>query len=261
MKIKYLMTAGILLSSFQSNAASVATETGQEVGLTVSHYAYQEPDLYDYRTDETLDVNIKGEIVGLDYASTLVMDDAYFVKFDGRFTYGQLDYSGSGNNYNEPNYYFDIRPLIGKDFDFDGMVLAPYTGLGYRHLMNDGQGISTTGYWGYRRKSEYLYLPLGLTHRISTGESSLLETNIEVDYLLHGNQKSYLSDGNAGYSDIDNEQHKGYGLRSATMYRMNQFAIGPYFQYWHIYDSETAGAFIEPNNHTVEYGIKASMRF
>lgn len=268
--------AAVLVSSSAAFATDLSTQTGQELGITLSQYYYEEPDL---QTDSgNIDVKLKGLHIGADYTTTMAFENDWFFKVDGRVAYGKVDYSGSGSHDGEPNLYFDIRPLFGKDYAVNSSVLAPYTGFGYRYLHNDGQGLTDTGYWGYRRQSQYFYLPIGVTHRFALDSNAILETNLEFDYLLKGVQKSYMSDG-IGYGgitaseDVKNDQNRGYGFRLSSMYRVNNLAIGPYFNYWKIQDSEVSSFLyerngtvyrsygIEPSNHTVEFGIKASMRF
>ena len=93
--------------------------------------------------------------------------------------------------------------------------------------------------------------------------------NGEFDYLIRGEQTSELSDVSSDYPDIENRQDSGYGIKFSSMYRVNDFAIGPYIDYWNIDKSDTevfsdsTGTYYgyEPKNTTVEFGIKASMRF
>ncbi|WP_316673314.1 hypothetical protein [uncultured Tolumonas sp.] len=148
-------------------------------------------------------------------------------------------------------------------------VWAPYTGFGFRYLNNDSRGETSTGAWGYQRVSRYYYLPIGVTNRFALENSSVLESMIEFDYLIRGQQTSKLSDVSASYPDLENRQDSGYGIKFSSMYRVNDFAIGPYIDYWNINKSDavvySAGdsTYIgyEPKNNTVEFGIKASMRF
>lgn len=236
------------------------THSGQEVGLSFSHYQYKEPDL----------MKLEGNKFGIDYTTTLMLDQdqQWFMKITGRYAFGDVNYdsNGTGSSKGEDDWYTDIRALFGKDVDFGSQVLAPFSGLGFRYLDNDGSGVTTTtGHYGYMRSSNYVYLPLGAIHRFSLGVSSLLETTLEADFLVYGKQKSYLSG-----ATIENKQREGYGFRFSSLYRQGPWAIGPYYNYWKISKSETMGVydtsggywiFWEPRNNTNEYGIKASYSF
>ena len=75
--------------------------------------------------------------------------------------------------------------------------MTPYFGFGYRYLFDRGNGqISSIGAYGYDRKSHYYYLPLGGDAVMNMPNNWEVDLNVEYDILLHGLQKSYLSDGN-----------------------------------------------------------------
>ena len=260
-RIALALGAALSLLTFPALAVNqLRTHSGQEVGLSFSHYQYKEPDL----------MKLEGNKFGIDYTTTLMLDQnqEWFMKIAGRYAFGDVNYDSvrTGSNKGEDDWYTEIRALFGKDLDFGSQVLAPFSGLGFRYLDNDGAGITTTtGHYGYGRTSNYVYLPIGAIHRISLNANSLLETTLEADFLLYGKQKSYLSG-----ATIENKQKEGYGFRLSSFYRQGPWAIGPYYDYWKISKSETDTAmdtsgtqwiFWEPKNNTNEYGIKASYRF
>lgn len=111
--------------------------------------------------------------------TTLTVDDSWFIRLDGRYANGDADYesSGTGSNDNLTDWYTEIRALFGTDYTLNDFVLAPYSGLGYRYLFNDLRGDSSSGAIGYRRESEYFYLPLGVIQRVALDEGSQLENN------------------------------------------------------------------------------------
>jgi hypothetical protein len=116
---------------------------------------------------------------------------------------------------------------------------------------------------------------------MAVGAESTLDTTLEYDYLLVGNQYSGLATLNgtyggstyAGIPNVNNRQNSGYGLNLTVMYKEDDWGVGPYFKYWNIQQSDTAYATItkngsgsrysayEPANNTKEYGIKAIYRF
>ena len=242
-------------------ADALLTRNGQELGLTLSHYKYEEPDF----------MQLEALKLGLDYATTLMIDaeQTWSMRVELRYANGQADYSsnGTGEADNQPDWYVDARALFGKDFDYKSYVLKPYLGLGYRYLFSDLRGESSTGAQGYRRTSHYTYLPLGVVHRVGLANGSRFENTLEFDYLLLGQQKSYMSDylEAIGYSensaDVTNQQHDGYGIRLASMYQFSAWSVGPFLSYWNIGKSEVDPAGHEPKNNTLEYGLKGAYKF
>jgi hypothetical protein len=246
--------------SFAQPIPGLSTVSGHELGLTISNYFYKE---------QSLDVDIKGQNKGgVAYTGTLAFGGNWFAKADLRYVNGKVDYSGSGTTKGNPDWYYDARGLFGKDFIVSGHVIAPYAGYGYRYLFNDLRGTLTTGAEGYRRESNYWYIPIGINHKMHLTGHSKLETIIEYDHLLDGKQVSRLSDV-PGYSDVKNNQNKGYGYRISSAYIENNWALGPYFYYWNINQSEIVVvngvtqtfAVYEPKNNTKELGFKVSYKF
>lgn len=251
----------------QDSVVNIATQTGNKLGLTLSGYQYKEP---------SLDVVINSALLGLDYTGTYAFGNDWFAKADARYAFGRANYSGSGTQSNIPYSYYDLRGLLGYDFSFSGLggfVLAPYTGIGYRYLFDNQGGQTSSGANSYQRSSTYLYLPIGVTHRMKINEVHKLETNFEYDYLIQGTQFSKLSQAVSYYPDVANQQTRGYGLRLSSMYQFDTWSVGPYINYWNIAQSNTvinpisvngrsANLLVyEPANTTLEAGIKVSYSF
>ncbi len=242
---------------------SLKTQTGKDIGLSLSAYQYREPGI----------MSLRGMKTGLDFHAVKTVRSDLFVRGDLRGAFGLVNYdsydTGSANG--EPDWYVEARALFGKDWMVRGSVLAAYSGIGYRYLFNDGRGITSTGYGGYRRASNYIYVPIGIIHRRALDDNARLESTLEYDPLLFGKQVSSLSDVGGSYSDVTNNQNNGYGLKLSVMYQKFNWAIGPYLDYWNIgrsdivpeirYGVPTGNGLMEPNNNTVEFGLKASQRF
>lgn len=275
MKLKSLVV-GIAMAvsaplAMAEQAANLKTTTGNEIGLTVSQYEYKEPDI---------SLSDKATKFGIDYNGALALSDDWFLRGDLRYATGKVDYSSStsGTKNGNPDWYYEIRGVAGKDFQAGNYVYSPYVGLGYRYLFNDMRGLSSTGAAGYRRESNYYYMPIGVTHRMSLESQARLATNVEYDYLLRGRQFSQTSD-TVGYNgitratDATNKQSGGYGFRLNVMYETSNWSAGPYLTYWHINQSDTTTVYgtqagvnytllaMEPKNNTTEFGVKASYRF
>jgi hypothetical protein len=274
--MKKNLLAVILLSSAsigvfaQSTPVNLKTQTGNEIGLTVSSYSYSEP---------SISVSMKATNLGIDYTGTYAFGNNFFVLGNANYNNGQVNYSGTGTQSGIPQFYYDFKGVIGYDFGFDGFNLSPYVGIGYRFLSQQWGGTSTsTGALGYDRQSTYNYLPIGLIHRFAFNQKAKIETTFEYDYLLSGNQYSGLSslNGQSGYSglpNVNNSQTSGYGLNLTIMYKEENWGVGPYYKYWNIQDSNVVysqfsrsgttyiGGWQEPANTTNEYGVKAIYRF
>lgn len=238
-------------------------KSGSDLGLTASYYKYQEPKV----------MNIKAINLGASYTGTLASDNGWFLSGDliGAISINAKYSSDKTGTMSEKNWYIDPRALLGKNFAFESSALVPYVGCGYRYLYNDGRGVSSTRHSGYRRASNYFYLPTGITHKMNLTESSELVTNIEFDALIIGKQRSYLSDTRLYSGDLNNTQKSGYGLRLSSMLKFQDISIGPYLIYWNIKDSDAiymdgiakkdSGLFHEPPNNTLEAGLKISFHF
>ena len=246
----------------RAESSTLNTQTAKDIGLSFSSYQYQEPGL----------MSLKGVKMGLDLRTTKVLQNEQFIRGDLRYAFGTVDYNsnGTGSASGEPDWYIEARVLVGKDWAINDAVLAAYTGVGNRYLFNDGRGISSTGNWGYRRESNYFYLPIGFIHRSSLKGQARLVSTLEYDHLLRGKQISRLSDGGQGDGDLTNNQTSGHGLKFSMTYERDKWAIGPFAHFWDIGQSDTAllfqngipvGMGWEPKNNTVEFGLKASQQF
>ena len=241
----------------------LATKTSNEFGLSLSSYEYQEPGL----------MSNKGPKIGGDLQSTLAFPEKLWVRGDAHLAIGSVDYTSptSGTANGESDWYLETRGLIGKDtWAFDRAMLSPYAGLGYRYLFNDARGTTNLGASGYRRQSNYLYLPIGMTYRVALEGKAQLVTELEYDQLIIGKQFTRMSDAGLGYNDLSNNQNRGHGFKLSAKYAQDNWAIGPYANYWNIAQSETlplyqngilVGHAWEPQNNTVEFGLKGSIRF
>jgi hypothetical protein len=251
------LAAGAAPAQETTPSNPLLTRSGWEVGGQISRYHYEEPDF----------MKLTGDQIGAVGAYTFTNPNRVYSRIDLRAAYGSLKYQGSGTLDNVPDWIFEARAVVGKDFlASDSVALSPYIGLGYRYLYNDLRGYSSTGAVGYQRVSQYLYVPVGLTARFRTGERWVVAPMVEYDAFLGGRQYSQLSDTGIGYSDASNRQHNGYGYRASLMLESGRWAFGPWLQYWNIKDSDTVPiglgyTAMEPANWTREYGVEVRYRF
>ncbi len=259
-RILAMVAMGAVLGALSQGAAaqspdpSMTTRNGWEAGGQVSKYRYEEPDLA---------VKITGHLAGATGAYTFTDDERHiFTRIDGRLAYGKTDYEGSGTQTGVPDTIFETRAVVGMDF-FPGrlVTLSPYLGLGYRFLYDDSRGYTSTNAVGYRRYSNYLYAPFGLTARFDMGSKWVLAPTLEYDAFLRGRQETKLSDTGLGFNDVSNNQRHGRGYRASLMVQMDHWAFGPWLHYWSIKDSDIqpiglGRVAIEPRNWTREYGLE-----
>jgi len=238
------------------------TRPGWELGGQAAHYWYEEPDF----------AKLSGNRVGIVVARTFTDASGFFSRIDLRGSYGRLKYESavSGTQDGVPDWILEARAVAGWDWVGGSVSLSPYLGLGYRYLYDDSRGYSTTGAIGYRRYSNYLYAPVGLTARYHLGDGWVLTPTLEADVFLQGTQVSKLSDTDLGYIDVTNDQKKGRGHRASLMLEKDRWALGAWWHYWHIEDSDIqfAGvvngvprAALEPANYTRESGLESRYQF
>lgn len=251
-----------------ASSTNPKTADGVDVGFQVSQYHYHE-------ATPPSPIKIQGPNYGLTVGATATFAQNWFTKFDFRgAATGQTKYKGSTFfgapiEGDVPNYLGEIRAMIGRDLIFGRFGVSPFIGVGYRILYSDLEKLDTGG---YGRLSQYLFAPIGLEPKLQLPNGARLSLLTEFDPLLHGWQDSYLSNVTNKLPDIHNDQKHGYGLRGAFMYEANLWAVGPFFNYWNINQSNTTcdlGKGVdpwyicgdEPHNHTVEYGMNFRYRF
>jgi hypothetical protein len=251
-------SAGTALAQVPAPTArgSLATKGGWEEGAQFARYRYEEPGL----------MWLKGDRSGISGAYTALGLQEVHVRLEARFSYGELEYQGSGTLRGVPDYLFEMRALVGKDMRAGGVVWVPFVGLGYRSLYNDLRGTTSTGALGYRRLSRYWYVPMGLGLRLGIGAGLVLAPQVEYDAFTSGRQRSYLGDTGIGFNDVTNRQHHGRGYRAQLMLEGRRWAFGPWTHYWKVKDSDIQPiglgfAGLEPANWTRESGVELRYRF
>lgn len=243
--------------------AAGLTQSSNEFAVSAGYYRYEEPGLM--------------SLQGLKSGAELRLTKAFpahrtFLRGEFRYAGGTVDYTSksTGSKSGEPDWYVEGRVLFGSDWLLDSATVSNHIGLGYRFLLNDGRGITTTNAAGYRRESNYIYLPMGLTYITDLKSGNTFKTMVEYDHLLMGKQFSQLSDTNLGYSDLNNKQHSGYGIKLRATYAARKWFVGPYLHYWNIAASETqplyrhgsyVGYGLEPKNQTTEFGVEYGRPF
>lgn len=249
---------------------------------------------YAYKYEETVEgghfMDLKGRFYGIfikhtfrpDPLNPFYSDLANMFRFEGRIAWAKLDYNGgvqdgSGNfvapltTSNVPDFVWEIRSLMGKEMSWGSLGVTPYAGFGMRFLHDDQSdtygtfdyGGSTYSINGYKRTSEYYYLPMGVDLKQPLGPAWALGLNGEFDVFLYGHQKSFV-DTTSG-SVAKNVQNEGYGLRASLRLEKTAnpigFSLEPFVRYWDIENSDIADGGMEPSNTTREIGVKMGMIF
>lgn len=250
-------SAGPQVSWFSYEEPGVMEESGLLYGVSAS-CSYREADFFHGLDRVSLEASISGGSV--DYSST-----------------------GSGDLSGIDERMYEIRLLAAMDLlRSERSGLSWFTGIGYRRLDDSSGGmVSTRGYCGYDRHSNYWYSPIGLEYVTQSPGGWSITGVFEYDAFLGGTQVSELTDAdNAVYTysrDLENSQTGGYGLRAAVVFRQEldfgAMSFGPFFRYWNIDRSDvdtvvvTEGTstssvgFVEPANNSSEYGMAVSVSF
>ncbi|VEN74184.1 conserved exported hypothetical protein [Candidatus Desulfarcum epimagneticum] len=246
-----------------------------EAGIELASYEYGES------TEKHPDfVNHDGLMKGFMAAYAYRDPTDIVLKAEFAASFGDVDYQSAGTGSDEgiDQYMHELRGVLGYDFDLhDSLSITPYTGFGYRYLVNDSSGMrSTSGHLGYKRESHYYYSPLGVeaVKRMENGWE--LAVSAEYDFLWKGKQISHVG---FFYPNLggaaENKQDSGYGLRASVkiIRRTNlTFVLEPFIRFWSVDISEpvvvpdTPGpgwvtTIYEPENETTEIGVRLYIRF
>lgn len=262
--------------------SSVAIHHEFLVGIEGQQYRYAErvPELPRF-------MRLTGWMIGINSTYKQTYENLWTASLEMRGLYGKTYYwslkTGTANN--TPNILMEPRILLGKGFSFENLDLEPYIGFGYRYKMDDSHNQkSTTGHTGYKRISNYYYIPIGVNINVKSDKLWDLKATLEFDYFICGRQYGYnqfiLRNNNnpsltlyAPFTSI-HKQNKGYGLKAQLLFNPKledcSILIGPYIYYWNInssnlfiYIKEDPSIYnsYEPKNHTVEAGLKVQIKF
>jgi len=269
--MKKMIAAAVLCSAVFPAAQAqdqLFTRPGWMVGAQASSYQYHEPNMNGGGPDFA---KLTGNMGGLLGSYTWTNSSHVWSTIDLREAYGRLKYEGSGTLNDVPNTIIEGRAVVGMDFlAGSSLSFSPYVGLGYRYLYDDNRGYSSSNSVGYRRSSNYVYAPVGLTMRFDMGSRWVLAPTLEYDVFLQGRQTSDLADTDIpGLMNVTNDQSKGYGYRGYLMLEKDHWAFGVWTHYWSIKESDIVGISTidptlggqEPKNWTRESGIELRYRF
>lgn len=224
------------------------------IGLVFSNWQYTEPDV----------MTNKGILSGILLNYQLIENNKNSPVAEFRYSYGLANYSANDGYemYGAAQRLIEMR-LIKNNILGSFNIELPhiFSGIGYRRLDDDSRGLASNGFAGYRRTSQYYYIPIGIekTLKISNHDANVI---FEYDYFISGKQKSYVSDTQLYSYDVENSQSTGYGIRGSLSFKQNGWIFMPFAEYWSIDKSNVLSAgWYEPKNNTKEIGVKIFKTF
>ncbi|NVM21963.1 MAG: hypothetical protein HWN68_09320 [Desulfobacterales bacterium] len=165
-----------VVQSYQSKKDLGLKKEGwnSELGFEMYSFNYEEPGLM----QET------GSMSGLRCVFEYKKDKTMF-GIEGRVASGEGNYDGmlhDGTPYTIGgigNRVKEFRVLAGESFyNLQGNLVTPYIGIGTRNLKND----SSFDPAGYRRESDYSYIPLGIKLESQSRIGLFIEFTAEYDF-------------------------------------------------------------------------------
>ena len=223
-----------------------------------------------YTYNETVDgkkfMELKSMMGGIN-ASYRFQPNILFLSPEIRYLRGKENYQSedSGKLSGIPSHLFEGRVLIGLDvYSVNRLKFSPYTGIGYRYKQDDSHLKKTDlGCDGYKRENHAFYIPVGMEVSYAFNEKSSFSLKGEYDSLIRGTQHSHM--GILGTEKLTHKQTSGYGFKTEAMISLKMtschVSFGPYLHYWKIKDSEKKDDSLEPQNKTIEPGLKIKWTF
>lgn len=256
-----------------------STSLRYEAGMELSYDRYQET-VYDVMTQSNV-FFMRDTALYLGLAGSVAYYNDVFLKFDGVAKAGYVNYesNGTGSSSGVIDTITDIRGLIGWNFYEREWRVTPFIGLGYRYLYDrsyHGGKPSSTGHVGYDREANYLYTPLGFEVLTSLNRTWDIGAAFEIDYFWRGFQESHLEQPGITLMPLINKQNDGIGFRASVRAircvpnQSYRWVVEPYVRYWDIEQSTLNAAIkpdnglylgTEPDNYTVEAGVKVALLF
>ncbi len=89
---------------------------------------------------------------------------------------------------------------------------------------------------------------------------------LEYDWVMYGRFVSNLSEVSSTFADITHQQNKGYGLLfTAGLQLSRQWTVYGFYESWNLDQSDVVQSknffFIEPQNYSQSFGLKAGYHF
>ncbi len=234
---------------------------------------------YFYNKENSFDIKKTGILYGVDTKLNLNLSSSYRIKAELEAAHNYLDYDGhtwqdSDLKAQSKDWLVKGAVCLDKDFGlFRGFSFSVFGGVGwqywYNRLMDDT---------GYLLETESWFLPVGFWFSKQVDRGIFWHSKIEVDILLSGQIKSYLSDVNNNLNDPSFHLGlgEGYGfflesiLEKRDSSKILPCSVGLFVKYWKMKDSDTQvltynGQYYtkvyEPQNYTFSVGLRLWWRF
>jgi hypothetical protein len=280
--MKKLLLPALILLLF--TAASANSERPAErkhalsAALETSSYIYKEPKL-------DTPVRWEGVLTGVSlrytgralFSNEPLGSDSSFFSAELRYLTGYVDYNGwtqggaRVDTHDIQDYFIEGQIKSGKVYNITpALDVRLYAGLGIRYLVDKFDKAAG----GYCRTQNYVYAPMGLQAGLYLPNNWALHFNGEFDWFISGRQRSRFSDVAQGANKLTFKQKEGYGARFSVKaekwYEKYAVFAEPFFRYWRIQESDIdhafingayAGSYLEPNNETIEWGLRAGFTF
>jgi len=231
------------------------------IGPQISSFEYEEPDVME---EDGVFYGVTASATRFGRASE---SRDTLLRVEGSIAAGQVDYDGAlmnGTPYKidgNDDVLANARVLWGCVWHDEACSNHVFAGLGYRYLGDDSSHDPA----GYKRHSNYFYLPIGYERGCKLSEGWYLGLGAEFDLLLYGLQRSELLGG--GYEPVRNDQDfgSGYGLRGTLEIRHQgktlDMSLAPFIQYWWVDDSDLDHGYYEPENNSTQIGLDVIFYF
>lgn len=264
MRKRYVLSLSALMLA--SAASAQENKLVYEIGTEIYQENYKETrNGGDFMKEKATMYGINGTVGAM-------LTQQHGLKLTWRYAQGKSDYTGSdqGGAYGSLQHNgqdrstFEMRGIYQYTMPFSDFDLTPSVGLGYRYLLDHLDQMPA----GYKRESEYIFLPLGLEATFRSSDKLRITPKFGYNYLIQGKQHSHF-----GGSDglIANKQKTGTGIEISaafayTLGNKSVVRITPFYRYWDIGDSQTVYMgegrnIFEPKNKTDEFGINLTYAF
>jgi hypothetical protein len=251
------------------------------LGAEIMNYHYKEPDVYQRYDGDKKWMDMKGALFGVHGSYRLTYGDTLFLQPEGRLLIGREAYRAGDNSGIEIKTRRDIPDLIAEPRLLAGgniallssMTLSPYAGIGYRLKIDDSEqaivrskSIYFNGHvFGCYRKSNYIYVPLGVEAKYQVSDVWFLSARGEYDYVIKGWQYTRTEKSVISEPTVTDEQKGTHGIKGEVSvgYQFDKvkLSLTPYCYYWHIGNSTWKNGAREPYNRTIETGLRLGVSF
>lgn len=262
--------AGAAASGLLAAEAAAQSREGFQLGLEGYRYDYEE------EFEGARIVDDEGRFFGLtaEYGRAVGRWD---LRVAGRAAGGLVDYeSNEGDRLNDvAQATVQLELRAGRRAPISPTVtVTPFIGLGVRGHGDASGGLTTnTGLRGYDRYISYAYAPIGASVDFRAGPRTSVTVSAQYNLFLGGESEAEFGDIEPGAPTVVLELEDGSGWAlSAEVNRAagrGTVSFGPFLRTWdveqstvEVFEEDGFGIEIfEPDNRTIEAGLKLAYRF